>query len=215
MRLNHATCHKRIQFTLHWRVPMTRSLSITIAAMLMSGIALPASAQVIVGMQPAVQVVQPASRAGYITLRQGASIPLRLTTGLSSKHSRPGERFNLEVSDAVRVNGVTVIPAGSRAIGEVTRVVKKGAFGKSGKIDIRLLNVSVGGEQIRLDGTAHDAGEGGTVATVGVAIAAGIFSAFVTGKSAELPVGSSLTGYTAEDVTVMVQTAAYTPLQGR
>jgi hypothetical protein len=47
-----------------------------------------------------------------------------------------------------------------------------------------------------------------------VAVAAGIFSAFVTGKSADIPPGSTMTGFTAEDLPLMLVAAAPAPMPG-
>lgn len=159
------------------------------------------------------QAVAPvALPAGQVMLQRGTEVKLKLAQPLNSKHTRTGERFNLEVAEPVTVGGRTVIPVGARAVGEVTNVVKKGAFGKSGKIDTQLTYVMLGDRQVRLDGKAHQAGSGGTAATVGVAIAAGVFSAFVTGKSADLPIGSPMSGFVADDVPIVLTGAAPAPV---
>jgi hypothetical protein len=169
---------------------------------------------VVAPAQPVVATAVPQRAGGTIVLRQGTSVALRTMTALNSRHSRVGERFNLEVAEPVRVNGHIVVPIGARAVGEITRVIKKGAFGKSGKLETRLLYAMVGDQQVRLDGQSREAGAGGTAATVGVAVAAGIFSAFVTGKSADIPPGSTMTGFTAEDLPLMLVAAAPAPMPG-
>ena len=91
------------------------------------------------------------------------------TTGpLSSKRAQQGQRFDLEVSEDVRVDGLLVIPKGARGIGEVSRVVAKGVMGKAGKLEVRVMFVEVGGRRIRLDGKAQDKGASG-VAPVALA----------------------------------------------
>jgi len=145
-----------------------------------------------------------------VMLRQGTPVLMELQETLSSRRSREGDRFRLRVSEPVRVEGIIVIPVGTSAVGEVTKVVKKGAFGRSGKLDTRLLYVQMGDERIPLTGRANDEGEGGTGATVAVAVVAGVFSAFVTGTSAELPVGSILTAYVATDQPMLVSAVAPT-----
>ncbi|MGS1018096.1 hypothetical protein [Allosphingosinicella humi] len=124
---------------------------------------------------------------------------------LSSKHSRQGDRFDLVVSEDVLVNGHVVIPKGSRGIGEISRLEPKGAFGKSGKLETRLLYVAVGNTRIRLDGQAADRGKSGTGATVATAIFAGVAAAFVTGTSATIPSGSSMIGYTDRDLPIVLR----------
>lgn len=85
------------------------------------------------------QVAQPtpiaAPVASAAVLRVGTEVPLRLSEELTTKGKqlRVGQRFHLETAEPVVVNGVTVIPAGSPAMGEITDVRNKGMWGKSGR----------------------------------------------------------------------------------
>lgn len=126
---------------------------------------------------------------------------------LSSKRNRQGDRFDLTVSEDVVVNGYVIIPRGSRGVGEISRLVPKGAFGKSGKLETRLLYVAVGNSRIRLDGSAADRGKSGTGATVATAVLAGVMSAFITGTSAEIPKGSTMVGYVDRDTPIILKRA--------
>ncbi len=134
------------------------------------------------------------------------------TQELSSRTNRQGDRFELVVASDVIVDGHVVIPRGSRGVGEITLLRKKGAFGRSGKLETRVLHVNVGGMNIPLDGQCGDRGKSGTAATVATAIAAGVFSAFVTGTSAVIPTGSTMIGYIETDLPV--QLAAPVPAPG-
>jgi hypothetical protein len=111
----------------------------------------------------------------------------------------------MRVAELVRVDGHGIVPAGTQAVGEVTQVKRKGAFGNSGKLDVRVLHLDLGENRIRPTGTNSDLGAGGTGATVAVAVVAGLFSAFVTGKSAELPVGTQMLGYMEANTPVIVE----------
>ena len=86
------------------------------------------------------------------------------------KAARVGQRINLEVASPVEVNGVTVIPAGTPAWGELTGVRNKGMWGKSGKLDAQMLFLRVNGRQIRLTGAFDDKGVTGTGAVVGAVL---------------------------------------------
>jgi hypothetical protein len=119
---------------------------------------------------------------------------------LSSKRARQGQRFGLEVSEDVRVDGMLVIPRGARGVGEVSRVVTKGVMGKPGKIEVRALFVEVGGARIRLDGKAADKGESGAAPVLLTAPLVGLSAAFFTGKSAVLPAGSAIQGFVFQDL---------------
>lgn len=152
--------------------------------------------------QPAMVVVPPviaAPTAGTVVLAQGTAINFRTMNTLSSKTTKLGERFELTVAEPVFVGDVMVVPSGARGVGEVTRVVKKGAFGRSGKLDTKLLYVTVGMQRVGLTGTSNKAGSGGTAGTVAVAVLAGVFSAFVTGKSAEYAPGTVMRAYVDGD----------------
>lgn len=121
-----------------------------------------------------------------------------LTT--KGKKLKVGHRFNLEVASPVIVNGVTVIPEGSPAVGEITDVRNKGMWGKSGKINARILWVRANGRQIRLSGQLDDKGVTGTAGVVGAVLVAPIAGFFITGTSAEIPAGAVLTAYLDEDL---------------
>lgn len=182
---------------------MRISLATAIACVLLSAGTL-ASAQ---SASSSMQGASPAAQQ-LVMLREGTQVRFKLLDALNSKVTKTGDRFNLEVAEDVRVDGMVAVPVGTRAVGEVTNVVKKGAFGKSGKLDTQLRYLQLGDQRVRLDGKAHDAGAGGTAATVGVAIAAGIFSAFVTGKSADMPIGTEMAGYIGENIQVAARSSA-------
>ncbi|QMW21891.1 hypothetical protein [Sandaracinobacteroides saxicola] len=180
------------------------------AAILTAGLTLACTSPAMA--QYTASVVRQELPAGQMMLREGTVIRLKTLDPLNSKFSKVGDRFNLTVEEAVKVNGITIIPAGARAVGEVTNVIKKGSFGRSGKMNTQLLYVMLGDQKVRIDGKSYDQGSSGTAATVGVAIVAGVFSAFVTGKSADFPIGTAMNGYTAEDTVVAVESAPIAPV---
>lgn len=133
-------------------------------------------------------------------LAAGTRVPMRTVEALSSRTARQGQRFGLEVTEAVLVDDLVVIPKGAPGIGEVRRVVEKGIFGKSGKLEVQVLFVTVGGSRIRLDGRTRDKGSSGAV---GVALGlplVGISSAFISGTSARIPAGTAIEGFVYEDL---------------
>nr|WP_243451897.1 hypothetical protein [Sphingosinicella soli] len=137
-------------------------------------------------------------------LRAGTSVPLKTLVGLTTegKKLKVGHRFELEVAEAVSVDGQVVIPVGSPAVGEVTSVRNKGMWGKSGHIETRMLYVRANGRQIRLSGSIDDKGVTGTAGVVAAAVLIPVVGFFVTGTSAQIPVGSNITGFVQEDVPV-------------
>lgn len=147
-------------------------------------------------------------------LRAQTPVILKMSEELTTKKKavRVGQRFNLEVAEPVTVNGVTVIPVGAPATGEVTQVRNKGMWGKSGYIGARLVHVRVGDRTIRLAGSFDDkgvTGTGGVVASIALIPLAGFFT---TGTSALLPLGGGVKGFIDEDVPLALQASAPVPL---
>ncbi|WP_443026582.1 hypothetical protein [Sphingomonas sp. IC-56] len=105
-----------------------------------------------------------------------------------------------------------MIPVGSPAVGELTHVRNKGMWGKSGKIEARILYVRANGVQIRLTGQVDDKGVTGTVGVVGALAVVPIAGFFMTGTSAEIPTGSMITAFVEEDMPVAFSGAAPAPM---
>ena len=155
--------------------------------------------------------VMMASAQQPTALRAGTPISLRLAEMVTTKDKRAhiNDRVRMEVAEPVKVNGYTVIPAGSPAVGELTDVRYKGMWGKSGRIVGRALSVDVGGRTIRTSGTFDSKGGSGTVGAV--AVSAIVFlpaGFFMTGKSAEFPAGTVIRAFIDEDIPLAFAPAA-------
>lgn len=137
-----------------------------------------------------------------ITLQRGTVIPLVLRQALSSRTNVKGDLFEMVVAADVRVGERVLIPAGSRAVGELTRCEPKGAFGRSGKIEARALYVVIGNRTIRTTGLLAARGEGAPAETVLATVAAGALSFIVTGKSATLAAGTAMAATLDQDVEI-------------
>ncbi len=147
--------------------------------------------------------------AAMATLRAGTEVSLRLSEELTTKDKqlRPGQRFHMEVAEPVMVNGVTVVPVGSPAMGEVTAVRNKGMWGKSGHLSARILYVTVNGRQIRMSGSFDDKGVTGTAGVVAAVAFVPVVGFFTTGTSARVPVGAGVKGFIDEDVPLAMAAA--------
>ncbi len=142
-------------------------------------------------------------------LRVGTPVTLKMSETITTKGKKlePGYLAHLEVMDPVLVNGVVVIPVGSPAVAEITDVRNKGMWGKSGRINARMLYVTVGDRRIRLRGVFDDKGVTGTAGVVAAIAFVPVAGFFTTGTSASLPMGAGLKGFVDEDVTLMVSAA--------
>ena len=148
-------------------------------------------------------------------LRTGTPVPLKLSEELTTKGKklRVGQRFRMETAEPVIVQGVTVIPVGSPAVGEITDARNKGMWGKSGHLAGRILYVTVNGRQIRLSGAFDDKGVAGGIGAV--AVSAIVFlpaGFFMTGTSAMLPMGTAVKGFVDEDVPLAIAAALPAPM---
>lgn len=148
-------------------------------------------------------------------LRAGTPVPLRIEENLSSndKSVREGNQFRMTVANDVMLGSVVVIPAGSPATGEITDVRHKGMWGKSGRINARVLSVRVGDRLIRLTGTFDDKGVTGTAGVVGAIVFVPIAGFFLTGTSAKIPAGSGVKAFLDEDLTIAMPTPVAAPVQ--
>ena len=140
----------------------------------------------------------------------GTQISVRTAEALTTegKKLRIGQRVQLEVAEAVMLNGQVVIPNGSPVIGEVTDVRNKGMWGKSGRINARVLYVRANGNQIRLTGQFDDKGVTGTAGVVAAIAFVPIAGFITTGTSARIPLGAPVTAFLDEDISV-----AFAPTQ--
>lgn len=166
----------------------------------------------IAGTAPAQTAMNVARTVTSNVLRQGTSLRLRSLATLNSKEARTGQIFDLETTEDVVVDGHIIIPRGSHAEGEITFAKGKGMWGKSGKIDTQLRSVSANGVLIPLRGTVAQKGETGAAGVIGAIAFLPIAGFFVTGTSAELPVGTTFTGFVVNDLQLTYGEVAVGPV---
>ncbi len=162
---------------------------------------------------PAAPVATIVAAPGGNVLRAGMQIPVKMSEALTTegKKLRIGQRVQLEVAETVSLNGQTVIPAGSPVTGEITDVRNKGMWGKSGRINGRILYVRANGNQIRLTGSFDDKGTTGTAGVVAAIAFVPIAGFITTGTSARIPLGAPVTAFLDEDVSVAFAAASPAP----
>lgn len=143
-------------------------------------------------------------------LRGGASIRVSFMHEVTTedKASKVGDRPRLQVAEDVLVDGVNVIPRGTPVVGELTAVRNKGMWGKSGKIEGRVISMNLNGRTVRMSGAFDDKGVTGTAGVVAAVALVPVVGFFVTGTSARIPAGGQINAYLDEDVTFAVKPAA-------
>ena len=88
-----------------------------------------ASAQAVAPAEPVATIAQSPAPAGLIAVEQDTLIRLMVLNEVSTRRARAGDRFVLRVDEAVAVNGVTIIPLGAKAWGEVLDAEPSGIAG--------------------------------------------------------------------------------------
>jgi hypothetical protein len=146
----------------------------------------------------------PAAAPERLVLAAGTEVRLANGLELHSLTARQGQIFPLTVAADVRVGPYLVIPRGSPATGQIARVGEKGMFGRSGKLDLTVLYVEVGGRRIRLTGQTRRKGTPGTAPVIVTAILVGEWAGFISGTSAVVPVGAELSAFVLEDIPLAV-----------
>jgi len=130
-----------------------------------------------------------------VKLPEGTEVRLRLLEPLSSATSTQGQRFNLELDDDVRVDGVVVIARGAKAIGTVMSAKKRGFMGKGGELNIMIDYVLVNDERVRLRANSGNAGDDKVGATVALTVLFGPLGLLKRGKNIELNPGLVIPAY--------------------
>jgi hypothetical protein len=161
--------------------------------------------------EPLLIVPQQPDDVQYLPANTEVVVAMNDTLTTKGKSFQEGDTFGLTVLYPVFLDDVVVIPKGARATGRISWLTSKGAFGKSGKMEIDIEYVEVNGRRIPLEGHFRQEGEGNTVATVGGVVAVGLLAGFITGKSGVIPRGRELTVHTREDVPVRIARLAPAP----
>lgn len=154
-------------------------------------------------------ISQPGPDAATRILRGGAQVRVRFLHEITTEDraAHVGDRVRLEVSEDIIADGVTVIPQGTPVVGELTGVRNKGMWGRSGRVEGRILNMQLGGRTIRMSGAFDDRGVTGTAGVVAAAVLIPVVGFFVTGTSARIPAGGQVSAYLDEDVQFAVTPA--------
>lgn len=177
-----------------------------VAATVSASIASTASAQTSQVPEPSSAVQQ----MRQIVVSPNTEVVVTPNDNVTTKGSQVKEGFKFPISTVFDVmqGGYIVIPKGTRGEGTVTWMTNKGAFGKSGKMEVSFNWLELNGRRVSLTGNFRQEGEGNTGATVGAVVAVGVFGGFVTGRSATIVNGQQLRARTAEPLTFLIPDTA-------
>jgi hypothetical protein len=137
-------------------------------------------------------------------LADGTPVQLRLNRNLSSATERKGNAVDFLVLEDVKVGGITVIPRGSTAWGVIAEAEPKRWGGRGGKLNVQINNLELkGGGKVSLRAVKENKGSGGVA---GMATRMVVFNLvaplflFSRGKDVNIPKGTAVTAYVAENV---------------
>lgn len=86
-----------------------------------------------------------------VTLLSGTSIHLKSNYTILARKVKRYDNIYFTVTEDIKVQGRTVIPQGSIAIGVVKKAKRSSAFGTKGKLYIEMSRIDVGNEMIKLN----------------------------------------------------------------
>ena len=85
-------------------------------------------------------------------------------------------------------------------VAQLSRAEARGAFGKSGKLEVQLLYAELPGGTVRIAGMLEAKGEAGADDAAATAAAFLLLPFIATGRSAEIPAGSEVLGRLDRDL---------------
>lgn len=144
----------------------------------------------------------PAEQAPPVRIAAGTLIDLVTRDSISTKKNVKGDLLYLKVAAPVVVDGVTAIPVGTIVVAQLTRADKRGAFGKSGKLDVQLLYAELPSGPLRVSGMLEARGKRGADDSLATAALFFLLPSVATGRSAEIPAGSEVSGRLDRDLWV-------------
>lgn len=135
-------------------------------------------------------------------LLRDTPVHLMVVNEVSTKDHAAGHRFKLRVDQAVTINGVTVIPVGTLAWGELTDASKSGNAGKAGKLAARLTHIEYRGQSIPIEGETSANGKSGKGETLLGMLAMGPLGLFAKGNNAKIKAGEKMVAFVAQDTRI-------------
>ncbi|HUO59446.1 MAG TPA: hypothetical protein VMU24_02185 [Candidatus Acidoferrales bacterium] len=89
-----------------------------------------------------------AAQAEPVVIPAGTNIAVSLQTAVSSAQSNAGDRFEAVLATPLKVNGDTVVPAGTPVTGRVTDAESSGRLEHPGHISLTLVSMTLNGHAL-------------------------------------------------------------------
>ena len=133
-------------------------------------------------------------------IREGAEVPLKFASDLSSKTAVENDPVEFVLDDDVKVGQTVVVAKGSHAKAIVSHAHRAGMMGKGGELNIQLEYLAVADNHVRLRGTKGREGDSKVGATVALTVLFGPIGLIKHGKEVQIPAGTPLTAYVEQDI---------------
>jgi hypothetical protein len=111
--------------------------------------------------QPAPAPAPPPPPPKPFQVAAGTSLPVILSTTISSKVNKPGDTFEAALASPVMSKGEVAIPKGSVVRGSVVDVKKQGTFKGEADLAIRLTSITVRGKEYPISTASYGASQKG------------------------------------------------------
>jgi len=143
---------------------------------------------------------------GEVVLNAGTNIPLETVSMIQSNLVSVGQTIDFRVKYDVKVEGMTVITAGSIAKGQVMRAQRAKGLGKEGFIEIQIKSVTaVNGQEVFLTGgNVYQEGEEKQTLAILLGVFVCILFLTIKGKNAQVPPGYQVTSSVATTMTIKI-----------
>jgi hypothetical protein len=163
------------------------------------------------GLMAQSAVPAPAQSPGMASdhlIHDGTPIKLRLAENVSSGDARAGQQVPFECIEDLQVDGVTVLPKGTVAMGVVTEAEPKRSMGRAGKLDMSISYARLtDNEKVALRAVKEAKGGSHTGAMAGAMVATSLiiwpaapFFLFIKGKDITIPQGTEITAFVEGDM---------------
>jgi hypothetical protein len=145
-------------------------------------------------------------QASEVVIPDGTEFEVETTEEISSKTAAEGDPLSFKVADDIKINGQTVIAAGTLVKGTVSNAKKAGMMGKGGQLGIRVESTTtVDGQKLKLRSSKGKEGSDKTGTTVALVVLFGPLGFLKHGKNAKIKVGTKIKVFTDEEKKVQIK----------
>lgn len=177
-----------------YRFPCTKLSALVLLAAMAAPSVVPATALTLAPQDTA------AAAASTVTIPDGTELSVVTTEEITSKTATEGDPLTFKIDEDVKVNGKTVIAAGTIAKGEIANAKKSGRMGKGGALSIRILSTTtVDNQKLKLRASKGKEGDDKTGTTVALVVLFGPLGFLKKGKDAKIKQGTRIKAYTDEE----------------